>query len=344
MGIHNQQVTFTKDDVVLGKTLGSGGFAVVREGRVVTDKYDEIDFTLPMQKPTKYDVHLMKHSEKMDSSFLYSAVDRQIDEEEVGFAVKTIRSFDTNAVKEFKNEVEMLRQISYHKNIVRMYGVSEDFFEKPKSGFVVYERLTESMDKAMMRWKKEDRSPVSFARILGSKNKGKLQALRVKKGVVDIAGALRFLHKHGIIYRDLKPANVGFDDNGVARLFDFGLARKVDPDHKMTARVGSLRYQAPEVCAGESYGFAADIYSFGMLLWEVCALEMPYRSTRSIVALEKMVLNPSVTPPLRNIVSVEWRKLMQDCWDAPEKRPSVKHIERELKAEILRNIDDPANN
>jgi serine/threonine protein kinase len=88
--------------------------------------------------------------------------------------------------------------------------------------------------------------------------------------MIGVCDALKYLHKNNIIYRDLKPANVGFDDSGVVKMFDFGLARHMDDCERAIA--GSLRYMAPETMLGEGSDAKSDVYSFGILLYEVVTL------------------------------------------------------------------------
>lgn len=85
-----------------------------------------------------------------------------------------------------------------------------------------------------------------------------------------------------IIYRDLKPENIGIDSHGTIKIFDFGLAKelkdtyKVRDDQYRLSIAGTRRYMSPEVFLGELYGKPADIYSFGLTMWGVVTLRVPY--------------------------------------------------------------------
>jgi serine/threonine protein kinase len=88
---------------------------------------------------------------------------------------------------------------------------------------------------------------------------------------------------HRVIYRDLKPENIGFDVRGNAKIFDFGLAKELQPkdriakdQYKASGRTGTRRYMAPEVTLCKPYGKPADAYSFAILSWGTLALETPY--------------------------------------------------------------------
>jgi serine/threonine protein kinase len=99
---------------------------------------------------------------------------------------------------------------------------------------------------------------------------------------VDIASAVEYLHSKRVIYRDLKPANIGFDEDGTVKLFDFGLAVELpegsEPNStfNLAGNTGTSRYMAVEVIRKHPYNCKVDVFSFSILLWEVMALCKPY--------------------------------------------------------------------
>ena len=123
-----------------------------------------------------------------------------------------------------------------------------------KNSFAVLDLLRETLDlRIKKRWKREVHKAFGVFGCCCS-NPDKLRDLWVDRLTVacDIANAIHFLHSRNILYRDLKPDNVGFDLDGVVKLFDFGLATEFDEaklklgTFRLTGDTGTIRYMAPE--------------------------------------------------------------------------------------------------
>jgi len=157
----------------------------------------------------------------------------------------------------------------------------------------------------------------------------------------DIASALEYLHGQDIVYRDLKPDNVGFDSDGVLKMFDFGLAKRVtnadktdDELYNLTGNTGSLRYMAPEVAKNMPYSLSVDAYSFGVLFWQLCSLSVPY-SGYSCKMHANLVVREGYRPTCDLSWPESWRELMKQCWSADHmSRPSFEHILEVMNAEL----------
>ena len=100
--------------------------------------------------------------------------------------------------------------------------------------------------------------------------------------VYEVALGLRYLHANAIVHRDIKAANVLLTADAHAKLSDFGIATRFGMEH--TAGVGSTRYMAPEVIF-EKYDHSADVYSFGLLVWEVVHVAVPFANVNAFNAL-----------------------------------------------------------
>ena len=84
-----------------------------------------------------------------------------------------------------------------------------------------------------------------------------------------IGMGLDHMHKHGIIYRDIKPENFLMDEDGYLKIADFGMAKILNPNEKATSFCGTPEYLAPEVITGEGHNACADWWSFGILIYEM---------------------------------------------------------------------------
>lgn len=136
-----------------------------------------------------------------------------------------------------------------HINIIKMYGVSTDgpFAD---GFFIVLERMDETLTKRIKKWMDIDRQCKGITGVFtGSRRK--LQELKLERmlSAFEIAKGTSHLHEKRIIFRDLKPDNIGYNSSGVLKLFDFGLARELkeserldDGNYKMTGFTGAIRY------------------------------------------------------------------------------------------------------
>jgi len=128
-------------------------------------------------------------------------------------------------------------------------------------------------------------------------------------------------------FENLKPENIGFDEEGALKIFDFGLAREIHTIINFEGIVGSLRYMAPEVARGKGIYLSSDVYSFGVLLHELCTLEKPFKQVKSFKKFSEAVVENNLRPSLSTIRSGSLRQLIAECWDSDhQKRPKFKGI------------------
>ena len=151
----------------------------------------------------------------------------------------------------------------------------------------------------------------------------------------------RRLAKKSIIYRDIKPENIGFNIHGKITLFDFGLPKELyekdklpDGTWKLSAKTGSLRFMAPEVFLGRPYNFSCDVFAFAVLLWSVLAMEKPYAAyslarheERVIRGGHRLNINPEWPSALGDLIARGWGEDIT-C------RPSMKTIRETLQKEM----------
>lgn len=231
------------------------------------------------------------------------------------------------ALRDILWEAEFLSKTPRHKNIIRLHGLSDDFWVSPAEGFLVLERVTETLCDRLEIWRNDMPKTSFFGRRKDAAKSPSTEPSRIASSALGIARALEFLHSRNIVYRDIKPANAGYGLDGQIRLFDFGLARRVPEDRKLTQGAGTMRYMAPEVALGHNYGLPADVHSFSILLWQICALRLPYANAASIEGLEHMSINCKIRPVLNRVKTPATRSLLKRGWDVvPSKRPSFDEV------------------
>ncbi len=148
---------------------------------------------------------------------------------------------------------------------------------------------------------------------------GPVDPLMAIDTVIQILRAARFAHKRGVIHRDLKPHNVILDEDGRARVTDFGIARAGASDMTMTGSImGTAQYLSPEQAQGYSVSAASDMYSIGVILYELLTGVVPFEGETAVAIAFKQVsatprppseLNPALP---RSLDAVVLRALAKD--------------------------------
>jgi eukaryotic-like serine/threonine-protein kinase len=141
---------------------------------------------------------------------------------------------------------------------------------------------------------------------------GPLDPERAIDLTVQVLRAARFAHRRGIIHRDLKPHNVIVDDEGRAKVTDFGIARAGASDMTQTGSImGTAQYLSPEQAQGHAVSEPSDLYSVGIILYELLTARVPFDGESAVTIALKQVnerpvppraINPAVTPELEAVV------------------------------------------
>lgn len=150
---------------------------------------------------------------------------------------------------------------------------------------------------------------------------------------VDACSGLEELHRYKIIHGDIKSFNIALDNNLRAKWIDFGSARIEDEDKvkSRSAQVGTVSWMPPEMFDTHLGSLAADIYSFGMVLWELASRELPYSTLSYNQTLFKIMTGKTEIIP--DHCPSELKGIIESCWaKEPDQRPSGAVVATKLKA------------
>lgn len=143
---------------------------------------------------------------------------------------------------------------------------------------------------------------------------------------LDIAYGLNYLHHQGVVHRDLKSHNVLLDRSGKAKLTNFGLSMtQASSVLKLDKGSQAIRWLAPEVLKRAPHTEQSDIYSYGIILWEIVTGKIPYSRQDDTEVFKKVLSGEREKIPAD--VVPEWSNLITRCWAAlPAERPSLEEI------------------
>jgi TonB family protein len=172
----------------------------------------------------------------------------------------------------------------------------------------------------------DDGTPWMSTRLLAGGNvgalleTGRLAAPRIVAVLADVAKALDYAHARGVVHRDIKPANLLLDADGRVCVADFGLAHMLDTTPGPTRAnvlVGTPQYMAPELALGHAADHRADVYSLGIVAYEMFAGAPPFTAVSPVAILFKQVNEPLPVPP----ASVVSRAVLRAIEQATAKDP-----------------------
>ncbi len=239
-------------------------------------------------------------------------------------AIKTCQSDDEEIKKRFFREAELAGNL-HHPNVTTIYdfGVTED-----GTPYIVQEFLTgEDLDKLLKR-----HVPISLHR--------KVRIL------IDVCEGLGYAHAAGIIHRDIKPSNIRILDDGSVKIMDFGIAKSLISPSTLTQTgitLGTASYLAPEQIRGETLDARTDIFSLGVVAYEIFAGQKPFAGDHISTVLYKIMnetpprpgeIDPDVPAALDQVVHRALEK------DRGHRYASCAELKNELGAALKQIPDD----
>ncbi len=256
--------------------------------RTETIKLPSIDLTTGSTFAARYQI--IEELGKGGMGRVYRALDKKLNEE---IAIKLIRpeiAWDAEMVKRFRTELKTARQV-IHKNVARMFDLNEE----------------EGVPYITMEYVRGENLKNLIRKV------GRLSAQQAVPIVRQVAEGLAEAHRLGVIHRDLKPQNIMIDEQGKARITDFGLARlKKADDATATAPVmGTPAYVSPEQVEGLQADGRSDLYSLGIVLYEMVTGTTPFQGDSPYsIALKHVIsvppdprgINPEIPESLSRII------------------------------------------
>lgn len=242
----------------------------------------------------------------------------------------TNADFDLAAI-DLAMEADILSRLN-HDNIITLHGVfggemKSSYVDSKRGYFLILDLLEDTLPKHLARCRAMERKKLSLA----VSNKTLVE--RIENVALGIAKGMEYLHDNGVVFRDLKPDNVGFTREGTPVIFDFGFARELHMVQQGEI-AGSLRYMSPEMAFAQDPSFPSDVYSFGVLLFEICTLQRPFKQFKDRSDFKEHVLLGDYRPSLSSIRSKSIKDVISKSWDPDQtKRPDMKSIVKVLRVE-----------
>ncbi|XP_059653902.1 serine/threonine-protein kinase STY46-like [Cornus florida] len=272
---------------------------------------------IPNDDVWEIDSLLLKFEKKIASGSYGDLYKGSYYTQEVAIKVLKAEHVNSDMQREFAQEVFIMRKVR-HKNVVQFIGACT----KPPSLCIVTEYMSGG-------------SVYDYLH----KHRGTFKLPSLLKVAIDISKGMNYLHQNNIIHRDLKAANLLMDENELVKVADFGVARVKATSGVMTAETGTYRWMAPEVIEHKPYDHKADVFSFGIVLWELLTGKLPYEYLTPLQAAVGVV-QKGLRPTIPKNTHPKLAELLERCWQQdPALRPDFTEILNILQ-QIVKEVGD----
>jgi len=238
---------------------------------------------------------------------VYKASDTELREKVALKLINPKIAADKKTIERFRNELKLARKIR-HRNVCQMYDLNKE----NEKYYITMEYVPGEDLKSFIRRSRElsIKGAISIAR-------------QVCEGLIEA-------HKHGVIHRDLKPSNIMIDRDGNVRIMDFGIARSLKSKGITGAgiMIGTPEYLSPEQADGEEIDGRSDIYSLGVILYEILSGKLPFQGDTPLSLAVKhriekpkdpRTVNPQIPESLSQIILKCLEKNREDRYQTAEK-------------------------
>ena len=159
-------------------------------------------------------------------------------------------------------------------------------------------------------------------------NRKKLKEVEVQYYITNLIEAVKYLHEHRIVHKDIKPSNIFLTDKLEVKLGDFGLSRKISRHVKLKEQNGTIYYTAPEILEGDGYSFEVDIWAIGIIIYQLILGKYPfYDNYYNKNILKEQIINVDYEFPENAVISNAAKDLIKQILvKEPKQRPTLNQI------------------